>query len=54
MRVTGWPILTLSRGEVVCRDGTPIAKAGRGQFLHCDPPEPAMARGPSVLDRAPA
>jgi dihydropyrimidinase len=39
--VTGWPVVTLSRGEVVYRDGQVLAKPGRGRFLPCDTPEPA-------------
>lgn len=35
MRLTGWPKLTLSRGEVVCEDGRPAAARGRGKFLAC-------------------
>ncbi|MEL7559638.1 dihydropyrimidinase [Stutzerimonas chloritidismutans] len=42
-RLTAWPALTLSRGEVVW-DGTPQGTLGRGQFLPCDRPAPAMAR----------
>ena len=45
MSVTGWPIMTLSRGEVICRDGQVQAAAGRGKFLPCDTPEPARRRG---------
>jgi dihydropyrimidinase len=41
MSVTGWPIVTISRGEVVWRDGQVTASPGRGQFLHCGTPEPA-------------
>jgi dihydropyrimidinase len=29
----GWPVLTVSRGEVVARDGTITATPGRGQLL---------------------
>ncbi|MGQ9370762.1 dihydropyrimidinase [Azospirillum sp. ST 5-10] len=35
MRVTGWPVLTLSRGVVVQEDGTLRAEPGRGRFLPC-------------------
>ncbi|MCC7428171.1 MAG: dihydropyrimidinase [Alphaproteobacteria bacterium] len=42
LEVTGWPVLTLSRGEVVARDGVVQAEPGRGQFL---------ARGPYDLIR---
>lgn len=40
MRLYGMPTLTLSRGEVINRDGEPDAAAGRGEFLPrygCDP-----------------
>ena len=43
--VQGWPVTTLSRGEVICRDGEIMAPAGRGQFLRCDQPTPARPRG---------
>jgi dihydropyrimidinase len=29
----GWPVLTMSRGEVVVRDGEVVAKPGRGLLL---------------------
>ncbi|MCS7095403.1 MAG: dihydropyrimidinase [Thaumarchaeota archaeon] len=32
--VTGYPVLTLSRGEVVAQDGEPTSKPGRGKYLH--------------------
>lgn len=47
--VTGWPVVTVSRGEVVCRDGELLAKKGRGAFLPCDRPEPAK---PNVYMRS--
>ena len=34
-QVTGWPITTISRGEVIWHDGEFTAPAGRGQFLRC-------------------
>ena len=33
MTVTGWPVMTLSRGEVVWDDGKVLGRPGRGQFL---------------------
>ena len=33
MTVTGWPVMTLSRGEVVWDDGEVLGRPGRGQFL---------------------
>jgi dihydropyrimidinase len=44
-RVTGWPIMTLSRGEIVYRDGEVLAAPGRGQFLPCGIPGPAQTIG---------
>lgn len=38
MQLTGWPIVTMSRGEIVCRDGTLLADKGRGVFLPCNRP----------------
>ncbi|MFO1026346.1 MAG: dihydropyrimidinase [Acetobacteraceae bacterium] len=37
LQVTGWPVMTIRRGEVVMRDGVVQAEPGTGQFL---------ARGP--------
>ena len=34
-KVTGWPVTTLSRGEVVWHDGKVTAERGRGQYLPC-------------------
>jgi len=42
LEVTGWPVATLRRGDVVMRDGVVQAEAGSGQFL---------ARGPYDLIR---
>jgi dihydropyrimidinase len=33
MQVEGWPVTTLSRGEIVCEDGAVRATPGRGRFL---------------------
>ncbi len=43
-RVRGWPVTTLSRGEVVWADGAFSAAPGRGRFLRCDHPQ--SVRGP--------
>ena len=40
-RVQGWPVTTLSRGEVVWDDGEVRGVPGRGRFLPCALPEPA-------------
>jgi len=39
-RVRGWPAVTLSRGEVIWRDGEVLATPGRGLFLPCARPQP--------------
>jgi len=44
MRIKGWPLMTLSRGEIVYADGKPQGARGRGQFLKCDFPAPAKPR----------
>ena len=43
MRLSAWPAITLSRGEVVW-DGEPRGDAGRGRFLRCERPAPAQVR----------
>ena len=48
MTVCGWPVVTISRGEVVCEDGEPKAERGRGAFLPCDKPSPARPKGRQV------
>jgi len=53
-RVTGWPVVTLSRGEVVWRDGEVIGSPGRGRFLPCDPPDAARPLGRAVHGFDPA
>jgi dihydropyrimidinase len=50
MRVSAWPAITLSRGEVVWADGRLQSRPGRGQFLVCGRPEPATL--PPRLGRA--
>src|SRR5262249_25757829 len=44
-QVTGWPVTTISRGEVVWSDGKVTAAPGRGQFWPCELPAPAKPRG---------
>ncbi len=44
-KVTGWPVVTLSRGEVVWRDGEVLGAPGRGCFLPCDLPDAAKPLG---------
>jgi dihydropyrimidinase len=31
--VTGWPVMTLSRGEVIVENGNVLGQAGRGRLL---------------------
>ncbi len=52
--VTGWPVLTLSRGEIVWRDGEAVGTPGRGRFLPCDLPEAARPLGRTVHGFDPA
>ena len=51
--VTGWPVVTLSRGNVVWRDGEFTGKPGAGRFHRCDrspalsvPPRPVTGFDP--------
>lgn len=37
--VTGWPVLTIRRGEIIARDGQILATPGRGQILLRSSPE---------------
>lgn len=45
MEVTGWPVMTLSRGEVVWDDGKVTAKPGHGRFLARKPYDYIRPRG---------
>ena len=36
MTITGYPEVTISRGEIVYRDGKVLAEQGRGKFLPCN------------------
>jgi dihydropyrimidinase len=46
MQLTGWPVTTISRGEIVCSQGRLLAQAGRGNFLRCDTPAPVRLGQP--------
>ena len=46
--VRGWPVVTVSRGEVIWRDGAFTGARGRGQFLPCA--RPHAANEGAVLD----
>jgi dihydropyrimidinase len=43
MEVQGWPITTISRGEVVWANGAVSSNAGRGRFIVCDRPLQRMS-----------
>ncbi len=47
-RLKGYPVTTLSRGEVVWDGEKPTGTPGHGQFLRCDLPEPARPQGAFV------
>jgi dihydropyrimidinase len=38
MEVKGWPVVTISRGEVIFADGHVNSTAGRGRFVKCERP----------------
>ena len=44
MKITGWPALTLSRGDTVWADGQFCGRPGHGRFLRCALPAPARPR----------
>jgi len=48
LRITGWPALTLSRGEAVYEAGRFLGRPGYGRFMPCARPEPARARRVAV------
>lgn len=43
VRVRGWPVTTISRGEIAWADGAFAATSGRGEFLRCDYPQSVPA-----------
>ena len=45
MTVKGWPVITISRGDVVCENGELTAAKGRGLFLPCAKPASAAPSG---------
>jgi len=48
MQVRGWPVTTISRGEIIYADGEVSSSAGRGRFLRCERPF-APRREPSAV-----
>lgn len=49
MRVKGYPVTVISRGEIVCEDGVLRAEPGRGEFLPCGKPDPARPKSAGPL-----
>ncbi|MBX4898772.1 dihydropyrimidinase [Rhizobium bangladeshense] len=47
--MTGWPIMTISRGEIVWDDGKVLAEPGRGQFIARQRPFPPNQQLSKVL-----
>ena len=45
LEVTGWPVATLRRGEIVMRDGVVTAEPGSGRYLPIPPYEMLRPRG---------
>ncbi len=54
LEVTGWPVATLRRGDVVMRDGTVSATPGSGRYLPVGPYDMIRPRGvlPNGFDAA--
>jgi dihydropyrimidinase len=50
-RVTGWPVMTISRGEILVEDGVVTSHAGRGRFLPCERPFAPQRTPAPVLSR---
>ncbi|MDE2006501.1 MAG: dihydropyrimidinase [Rhodospirillales bacterium] len=55
MEVTGWPAMTLRRGEIAMRDGKVLAEPGSGRYLARGPYDLIRPRGvvPHGFDAAP-
>ena len=48
-KVTGWPVVTLLRGEAICREFEFVGKTAGGRFLRCEAPNrPASWRPPGA------
>jgi dihydropyrimidinase len=47
--VRGWPVVTISRGDIVWNDGEITSTPGRGRFLACDRPFTPKQDLPPVL-----
>lgn len=53
-KVTGWPVMVLSRGRVVIEDGNLKVERGSGTFLACAAPDAAKPLGRLVPEMDPA
>ncbi|MEM6423267.1 MAG: amidohydrolase family protein, partial [Pseudomonadota bacterium] len=53
MAITGWPVLVLSRGEVIVKDGVLTSAAGRGRSLMPGPSDLTDQPGGRVPERDP-
>jgi dihydropyrimidinase len=51
MQVRGWPVTTISRGEILCADGVVTSRAGRGQFIPCRRPFSPSNEQPPIIAR---
>jgi dihydropyrimidinase len=49
--VRGWPVTTISRGDIVCDDGRVASSAGRGVSLRCARPFAPRREAPPILER---
>jgi dihydropyrimidinase len=47
-RLTGWPVMVLSRGRIIVEEGMLKAARGSGCFLPCAPPQSAVPLGHKV------
>ncbi len=47
LTVTGWPVMTFSRGRLICKEFTFVGQAGAGEFMRCGTPIPL--RHPDTL-----
>ena len=41
LKLKGWPVMTIRRGEIIFRDGEVLAKPGSGQVVHRTPVQSA-------------
>ncbi len=52
--VRGWPVMTISRGDIVWNDGEITSQAGRGQFIARQrpfPPQQESVEGAVIMTR---